>query len=282
MTIKQAAKQAADKLLKAGIDNPAFDTMCIIEHIFGLDRVSLSIHGESIADENKIKYLDACIDRRINKEPIQYIVGKWSFMGNDYFVGDGVLIPRDDTEVLVNCCIDILKCVKNPTVIDLCSGSGIIAITIKKLFKNARVYAVEKSGKAFSYLTKNCKLNCADVKCINADINSCHSDFNNNYFDLVVSNPPYIMTNDIPSLQKEISYEPKMALDGGIDGYDFYKSIISNWTGKIKPYGHLAFEIGENQFDIVSSLMKSSHFTDIKSYDDILGIKRSVTGKLNA
>ena len=281
MTVKEAFNYTKQQLSKAGIESSAFDTVYLFEHIFSLSRKDITIFGDRVVSDGDYNKLHNCIQRRINHEPVQYIIGKWYFMGNEYKVSEGVLIPRDDTEVLVNACIDILKPKNSARIIDLCSGSGIIAITLKKEFLSSDVYAVEKSDIAYNFLTENAKLNNANINAIHADLYDYVNNFENNSFDLIVSNPPYIIKDEIETLEPEVRKEPSMALDGGIDGYDFYKGIIKCWSKKLKKGGHIAFELGEGQFEFVSELLKNSYFTDIKGYLDLGNTTRAVTAVYN-
>lgn len=281
MNIKEAFNLTKQKLQKAGVSDPAFDTVYLFEHIFSLSRSDITVYGDKVADESKLNELNECVKRRSNGEPVQYIIGKWYFMGNIYEVAHGVLIPRDDTEVLVDACLDLLKDKKRAKIVDLCSGSGIIAVTLKKHFDSAEVYAVEKSDTAYSYLTKNAKLNEALIKAIHADLYDCVDEFEDGSLDLLVSNPPYIKSDEIPTLQKEVQFEPTLALDGGIDGYDFYQGIISLWSRKLKENGFIAFELGEGQFEYVKKLLENAGFTDIKGYLDLGGTTRALSGIYN-
>ena len=281
MTVKEAFNYTKQQLSKAGIESSAFDTVYLFEHIFSLSRKDITIFGDRVVSDGDYNKLHNCIQRRINHEPVQYIIGKWYFMGNEYKVSEGVLIPRDDTEVLVNACIDILKSKNSARIIDLCSGSGIIAITLKKEFLSSDVYAVEKSDIAYNFLTENAKLINANINAIHADLYDYVNNFENNSFDLIVSNPPYIIKDEIETLEPEVRKEPSMALDGGIDGYDFYKGIIKYWSKKLKKGGHIAFELGEGQFEFVSELLKNSYFTDIKGYLDLGNTTRAVTAVYN-
>lgn len=281
MNIKEAFNLTKQKLQKAGVSDPAFDTVYLFEHIFSLSRTDITVYGDRIAEESKCSKLSECVKRRVNGEPVQYIIGKWYFMGNTYEVAPGVLIPRDDTEVLVHACLDMLKGRKSAKIVDLCSGSGIIAVTLKKHFESAEVFAVEKSDTAYSYLTKNAKLNNASIKAIHADLYDCADDFANGSLDLLVSNPPYIKSDEIPTLQKEVQFEPKLALDGGKDGYDFYQGIISLWSKKLKTNGFIAFELGEGQFEYVRKLLENAGFTDIRGYLDLGGTTRALSAIYN-
>lgn len=276
-TIKNLQKEIENLFTKAGVDSPAFDAMCLIEKVYNINHTELIINGNKTSDPQKTQHLLSLAKRRINGEPLQYILGSWEFYGYEFQVGKGVLIPRDDTEVLLQVCLNYLKGKKDATVLDLCSGSGALAVTIAKE-TNANITAVEKSEKAFEYLNKNIQLNNAQVCAIKDNIFTCMNLFENNSFDLILSNPPYIKTNEIKTLQREISFEPKMALDGGKDGYDFYKHIVKHWSCKLKNGGMLAFELGENQFETVESLMKKHNFTKIGESLDLSNIQRVIYG----
>lgn len=281
MTVSELLKYTKQTLCDNNINDYEYDALYLVEYAFGMTKTELMIYGEKTADEQSVSLINDCIRRRINGEPVQYIIGEWDFMGLPYYVGTGVLIPRADTEVLVNSCVDLIQS-KNSRIIDLCSGSGIIAVTLKNIFPEAEVYAVEKSDDALKYLEKNCERNNADVNILHSDISLCHSEFDDGYFDVIVSNPPYIVHGDICSLQKEISYEPDMALDGGLDGYDFYRIIISCWSKKLRLGGLLALEIGEGQFDCISELLIKNGYCNIKAYYDLSNTIRAVTAVYKA
>lgn len=279
MKIKIAEKTIENMLEKAGVDSPAFNSLCLIEKVCGFTQTDLIINGDKPINNEQIKELKALANRRIQGEPLQYILGEWEFYGYKFKVGKGVLIPRDDTEVVLNNCLDFLKEKPKKNVLDLCSGSGALAIVINKE-TGAKVTAVEKSEKALHYLKENARLNNSDINIVQGDIFECMDNFPDNSFDLIVSNPPYIKTEEIKTLQREISYEPEMALDGGKDGYMFYRHIISHWSKKLKPQGMLAFEIGENQFDTIRQLMTDYGYKNIKGDYDLGGIQRTIYGTL--
>ncbi len=281
MTIKEAFNFTKQELQKAGVDDPAFDTIYLFEHVFSLSRTDIMVHSDKEAEKNKLSYLDNCVKRRIDGEPVQYIIGKWYFMGNTFMVGEGVLIPRDDTEVLVCACLDLLKGRENLTITDLCSGSGIIAVTLKQHFSDAMVYAVEKSDIAYDYLCKNAKLNDTQLKPIHADLYDCVDDFADHSLDLLVSNPPYIIRDEIKTLQREVQFEPTLALDGGEDGYSFYRGIIESYAEKLKAGGVIAFEIGEGQFEYIKNLLEDANFTDVKGYLDLGNTVRAMSAIYN-
>lgn len=280
MTVGEAYRKTKDILTEAGFEAPAFEALCLVEKVFGFNRLALITKGEeTVAREEKLAVLAELTEKRLNHEPLQYLLGKWSFMGIDLLVGEGVLVPRDDTEVVTSLCIDYLSCKESPNVIDLCAGSGAISLALEK-YANCKVTAVELSDKAFSYLTQNIKLNNSAVNALNGDIFECHKDIADNSLDLIVSNPPYIKTADIASLQKEVQHEPAMALDGGESGLDFYRRIVPLWKSKLKAGGALAFELGEGQYDEVSRILADNGFGGITESIDFGGIQRAIIGTL--
>lgn len=280
MTVGEAYRKTKDILTEAGFEAPAFEALCLTEKVFGFYRLALITKGEeTVASEEKLAVLAELTEKRLNHEPLQYLLGKWSFMGIDLLVGEGVLVPRDDTEVVTSLCIDYLSCKESPNVIDLCAGSGAISLALEK-YANCKVTAVELSDKAFSYLTQNIKLNNSAVNALNGDIFECHKDIADNSLDLIVSNPPYIKTADIASLQKEVQHEPAMALDGGESGLDFYRRIVPLWKSKLKAGGALAFELGEGQYDEVSRILVDNGFGGITESIDFGGIQRAIIGTL--
>ena len=280
MTVGEAYRKTKDNLTKAGFEAPAFEALCLTQKVFGFDRPALITRGEETsASPENLALLFELAERRLSHEPLQYILGRWSFMGIDLLVGDGVLIPRDDTEVVTSLCIDFLCGKEKPVAADLCAGSGAISLALEK-YAGCTVTAVELSDKAFSYLTQNIKLNNSAVNALNGDIFECHKDIPENSLDLIVSNPPYIKTAELSGLQEEVRREPAMALDGGESGLDFYRRIVPLWKPKLKAGGALAFELGEGQYDEVSKIMSDNGFVGITESLDFGGIQRAIIGTL--
>ena len=211
-------------------------------------------------------------NRRISGEPLQYILGEWEFYGLPFYVGEGVLIPRADTETLVDAALEIIGD-KPLRVADLCSGSGAIAIAVAKN-STAKVTAIEKSEIAFSYLERNAERNGAEVECLLGDL---FGEWNEK-FDLILSNPPYIASAVVEGLSEEVKREPKMALDGGTDGLDFYKRLTSYWKTRINAGGHLAVEIGYDQGESVVALFEQNGFEDVTLIKDYGGNDRVIFG----
>ena len=279
MTVNEIYQSGLKLLENNNIENSKFEAQSLLQKAFSLDRVGFIIHKTDKADENCSHNFLNFIEKRISGEPLQYILGEWSFMGFDFKVGRGVLIPRDDTEVVVNLCIDFLKNRTDKKTVDLCSGSGAIAVALDKI-SGAKVTAVEIDETAFSYLETNVKENNSSVKPVMADALEICETFADGELDLIVSNPPYIKSADIETLQKEVRLEPRLALDGGEDGCDFYREIVSRWSRKLKKGGALAFELGENQADAVKALMTEQGFSDFKISLDFGGVQRAIIGTL--
>lgn len=278
VAVKFLYNKAKEELDKAGISDPAFNSMCLIEKVFNINKIQLNTEN-LIADDKQGAYFVTLLGRRLSGEPLQYILGEWDFYGYKFKVGKGVLIPRDDTEVLLRLSLDFLKDKPKAKVLDLCSGSGALAVVISKE-TDADVTALEKEAEALPYLCENISLNNADINVIAGDVFNCSDEFEDGEFDLIISNPPYIKTDEIETLQKEISFEPKAALDGGADGLKFYRAITEDYTPKLKHGGMMAFELGEGQFEDVKKLMEEKNYMNIDYKLDLGNIRRVVYGTL--
>ena len=268
-----------DRLKSGGIEAPDFEARCILEFVTGYDRTAQLIHCKDELPEEKKQLVNSITEKRSSRYPLQYLLHSWDFMGFPLSVGEGVLIPRDDTEVCVRLCLEYLKDKPNAEAIDLCSGSGAIAIALEKLGR-AKTTAVEYSDEAFIFLKKNIKQNNCLINAVKGDIFICHTEFPDNAFDLIVSNPPYIRRSELPTLQADVLFEPKTALDGGEDGLDFYRAIIRDWTPKLKKGGALVFELGEDQAETVGEMMIKHGFENIRTETDFGGCERAIIGFL--
>lgn len=264
-------------LSEAEIEAPGLEARLLIEGVTGMNRASQIANSNSEISGEIQEKLISMAQKRAEHLPLQYILGKWNFMGFEFKVGEGVLIPRDDTEVLVGLCLDYLKNSNGKTALDLCAGSGAISVALDKL-ANADVTAVELSDKAYNFLLENIKG--TNIKPHKGDIFECYRDFEAKSFDLIASNPPYIKTDEIEALQTEVGYEPKTALDGGADGLDFYRAIARRWTPLLKSGGAMAFELGEGQAEYVGGLMADHGYINIKTAKDLGGTDRAIIGIL--
>ncbi len=255
-----------------------FETICIFNDILGYSRqqIYLDTITATTFDINIIKEI---VSRRKNGEPLQYILGKWDFYDQTFYVGKGVLIPRPETEILVDFALDKLKNIENPIVFDLCAGSGCIGLTIAKHRKDSKVFLLEKEKNALYYLNKNLKsLNINNAVIVHGDLFnidlSIFPDAN-----IILSNPPYIETKVISGLQKEVLFEPLSALDGGYDGLDFYRCLSERWSDKVKKGGFMAFECGEEQSKLITELF-SGKYTENHVIFDFNDIDRVVTFRI--
>lgn len=276
MTISELEKLGSQKLRASGKENSDFDARCLLEFVLNLNPTQYLLNRSEEVDSVCAEKFLSLVERRSNGEPLQYILGKWEFMGLPFYVGEGVLIPRPETEMLVEYALDFLKDKKNPVVIDLCSGSGCIAISVAKHLPNAMVYAIEKSDLAFPYLKKNIWLNCVfNVSAVHGDIfdRTLLSDIKP---DLILSNPPYIRSSEIASLQSEVRNEPSMALDGGEDGLIFYREIANGWIDRLGTGGAIAVECAEDQTeDIIRMFSEKTQYAE--AFNDLSGLPRTVT-----
>ena len=253
-------RNAARELADAGCESPDFDARLLVEHCFGLNKTQLLMNNKQSVDESKLESFNECIKRRTAREPLQYILGKWEFYGLDFTVGEGVLIPRPETELLPEFAIDSLRKTPGSVVYDLCCGSGCIGISVAHYFPTVRVYCIDISDEALKYAELNKKNIGADnVTVIKADIFDGCSPLGLPRPDIILSNPPYIKSAEIKTLQPEISFEPKIALDGGADGLEFYRKTAENWFPFLNKGGSLALECGENQAtDILELFLKTA------------------------
>ncbi len=270
MNIKEALR-FAEELFSSFSDEAASEARIVISHLTNIPLSQLAISEKSVDSS----HIESIANRRKQGEPLQYIIGKWWFYGGEFFVGEGVLIPRQDTELLVETGLDLIKDIKNPSVIDLCSGSGCIAVSIALERRDAQVSALEKYSEAFAFLEKNISHNnTQNVLAIKGDV----LDSPDKKYDLILSNPPYITAQDMKTLQTEVTKEPETALFGGEDGLFFYRQITRVWKSALKSGGCLAFEVGIGQADDVAEIMKSEGFTEIGIKKDFNGVQRVVFG----
>ena len=274
MNLKEAYSYSVAFLNGNKVDEADFKALCIVCHIAGIKNSDYAFH---INDDIIMSRLADALWRLKSGEPLQYVIGKWDFYESEFYVGEGVLIPRPETEELVEKAVDIIKGFDKPVIVDLCSGSGCIGISLAKKFPNATVYCIEKSKEAFRYLIKNSE-DSKNVVAINSDISECFKDLDIKKADLIVSNPPYIRSSELETLQDEVKAEPVMALDGGADGLDFYRIINDKWYSLIKDNGYLLLEIGNEQGKDIKEVL--SNFNKTEVIKDIYGNDRIVVARV--
>ncbi len=271
--LRKSAKLCLDE---AGCDHPLADIDFVLRSMgFTKDDI---LRGEKIPGSESRQEFWSAIERLKSHEPVQYIVGKTEFMSLDFKVSPDTLIPRADTEILVEAVIDLCKSLENPEIFEVGTGSGCIAVSFAHYIEGAKVTSVDISGNALTIAKQNAIHNHTDVAFFELDILDGFPAFDKAP-DIIVSNPPYIPSNDINFLDRKVKdYEPISALDGGNDGLDFYRFITSN--APLAPGGFLVFEVGIGQSRQVAQLMQQ-RFEDIKIIKDLAEIERVVVGKLN-
>lgn len=275
-TVNDLFRFGTTKLNEAQVEDADFDARCLLESVLDISTSKFFMMRNEIVDIKLSQKYYELIERRCNCEPLQYIIGKWEFYGNSFYVGEGVLIPRPETEMLIDEATKFLSDKSDAIVVDFCSGSGCIAISIAKLFPNIKVYAVEKYDAAYSYLVKNISVNgVSNVTAVQGDI------FDKNVLagiqpDLILSNPPYIRSDDIKTLEREVRSEPHTALDGGEDGYDFYRFLSDFWFGEFLTNGTaIMLECAEDQGDTLAEML-SINSISTKVLIDYNGLQRVV------
>lgn len=276
MTISELYKEIKAELASGGVESCEFEAEQLLR-AFGFDKLAIITDPERLVSEDISAEIKERAARRLAREPLQYILGEWEFYGLPFRVGAGVLIPRADTETLVDVALEFLKSrgVNSRRTLDLCAGSGCIGIALAKL-ANADVTSVEKSREAFDYLKKNAALNSASITAVPGDARGEQNAPGE--FDLIVCNPPYLTAEDMRSLQKEVRFEPEAALFGGEDGLSFYRQLIPKYSKKLKPGGMLAVEIGKGQESAVCELFRKSGL-DPQMKQDLNGIFRVIYSK---
>jgi len=283
-------REAKEFLESSGIEDAHREADLIISHCLGINRVMLYKDNPQIS-EDIIPMIDELLTRRSKREPLQYVIGYTEFFGLKIKVGSGVLIPRPETELLAEEAIKTVTVYRlqvttedkdsSLSILDLCTGSGCLALALAREFSDAQVYGTDTSEIAIGYANENAKINEIDNAIflkgslfdpIKKLFTVHRSPF---AFDLIVSNPPYIRSDDIKSLQAEIKdWEPAEALDGGEDGLDYYRIIIPEARNYLKGYGCLMLELGISQADAVKQMAENAGFQNISLIKDYAGIQR--------
>ena len=268
---------ATARLTEAGCEDAAFDARCLLEDFGGLPR-GRAADDTPLTDE-QASVLDTALAQRAEGRPLQYILGEWEFLALTLKVGEGVLIPRPDTELLCEVAAERLRGKAAPRVLDLCAGSGCVGLGIASLCPSAVVTEVELSADALPYLRENV-MRYPDyaVTVRQADVLADFAAFDGPY-DAIVSNPPYIPTADLPALQREVQHEPKMALDGTADGLAFYRTIAEHWCEKLAPNGFVAVEVGIGQAQDVAALFAAQGLENTGIFTDLGGVARVVLAR---
>ncbi|MBE6878582.1 MAG: peptide chain release factor N(5)-glutamine methyltransferase [Ruminococcaceae bacterium] len=276
MVINDIYRQMCAVMEENPNSDAAFEANQLIEFVLGKKRIELFAADISRADAEKL--LEYAQKRR-EGYPLQYILGVWQFFDMDLYVGEGVLIPRQDTETVCEAAFEVIEKLENPTVVDLCSGSGCIALAVKKFCPEATVAAVEKSDEAFRYLEKNIAHTNLSVTVVKGDIFEYDKIIAENSVDVIISNPPYIHPDVKPTIQTEVSFEPEMALFAEEEGLLFYRYISKNYRKVLKKEGYLVFEYGFDQQQSVRNILTQEGYNIIKEIVDLGGNPRGVVAQ---
>jgi release factor glutamine methyltransferase len=294
MRLLELLRKSTEYLEAGGIDDALSEAEMLVFHAVTKDRLDAYIENPEIrsADSARVRRL---LQRRIKGEPVQYIIGHIAFLGLTIRVGKGVLIPRPETEMLVEAAIKTVKskalsvnsAEKNRsrithhalrTFLDLCTGTGCIALSLAREFSDAEVYGTDLSKKALVYAKKNAEAN--TIRNVRFSQGSLFAPVKGKKFDMITANPPYIRRDEIETLQREIrDWEPVAALDGGMDGMDFYRAILSSAGYFLKPNGFIFLELGHGQSEEVQKTARAEGFKEITVINDYAGIGRILKAK---
>lgn len=278
MKISEVLQKGFFILKEKNIEFPKLKSRLLMEYLLDKNSQYIIVNDmKELNEEDEKKYFEY-INKLVEGYPIEYITNKKEFMKMNFYVNENVLIPRQDTEILVEEVIEIAKRINAKKILDLCTGSGAIAISLAKYLPETDIYAIDISSEALEVAQKNANINNVKVNFINSDI---FENLKEKEFDIIVSNPPYIKTEVCESLNKEVKKEPLIALDGGNDGLYFYKKIIEQCDKYLKKDGFLCFEIGYDQKDeVVNIINEKLNFKDTYSKKDLYNNDRIVVTKL--
>lgn len=273
MTWQEALRYGEEKLSKAEVPEAGLNAWYLLAHVLAITRSEYFLHEKEILDSGRQEQLEKLLEKRSSRMPLEYLTGETEFMGLPFYVNENVLIPRQDTECLVE---EVLPLVEGKTVLDLCTGSGCIGISLAVLGKCHRVWLSDLSAGALEVARENAKRNQTVVTLNQGNLFENISE----RFDVIVSNPPYIESAECDRLMPEVKeYEPRMALDGREDGLYFYREIIRQSIAYLKTDGWLWFEIGCHQGKQVVALMKEAGYEQVMIKKDLAGLDRIVGGK---
>ena len=280
MTIKELLNQAVIMLKNENIEAPKNKARMLLQATLKKSREYLMIYDtKEVTPIERDRYIRN-VKRLILGEPLQYITGIQEFMKLNFLVTKDVLIPRPDTEILVEEVIRKAENIPNPVILDLCTGSGAIAVSLAKYIKNVHICAVDISSKALEIAKKNAELNGVknNIEFIESNL---FDKIKERKFDIIVSNPPYIETETIKTLSKDVQSEPKIALDGGKDGLDFYRKIADSGSKYLNRQGYICLEIGYNQRIAVRQILENKkRYVNINCIKDLCGNDRVITAQI--
>ena len=278
MTPRELLRQAAAEMAAAGVPDADVDASLLLSHVTGQNPLNLRLDSWSqVSLDNETTFRTLC-EKRKTRTPLQYLTGVQSFLGRDFHVDERVLIPRPETELLTERAIEALRKHPSPTALDLCCGSGCLAVSMALGVPGADVHAADLSEGALTVTRLNADRLGAKVTLHQGDLFGSIPE--GLQFDVIVSNPPYIPAADCLELQEEVRREPLMALDGGDDGYDFYRRIATDAPSFLQEGGVLLLEVGCDQAATVMALCRAASFREVMAHEDYQHIDRMVEARL--
>jgi len=279
-TVAEALREGKLRLKAAGKEAYAFEAELLLEKAAGLNRTALFLRGEEMLSADVLTVYEGYLQEREQGRPTQYILGEWEFMGLPFHVGEGVLIPRGDTEVLVETILEKQQTEAFRSILDIGTGSGCIPVSLGHYGRFEKIMAVDISPKALGYAAKNAAENNIGIDFYESDLFTNVPEEWKGRLDAIVSNPPYIPKKDIEELMTEVKdFEPMNALDGGEDGLDFYRAIVEQAREWLKKDGWLFFEIGYDQGEDLRKLLNEFGYTEIEIRKDLAGLDRVAMGR---
>lgn len=287
VTAGKILREAVEKLKLADIGTPQLDAEVILSDLLQVERIKLHIYPDMEISREICQKFWCAVEKRLKNMPVQYIVNRQEFMGLELWVEEGVLIPRGDTEILVEKVLELYRqyySSKSINVLDIGVGSGAITISVAKYIEQANLYGIDVSPKALAVAIKNAEKHHVENQITffqGSLLEPLEGKSLENGLDFILSNPPYIPRKTIETLSKEVKdYEPSLALDGGEDGLYFYREIVKRASVFLKKGGWLVFEIGYDQGKALQEMMKKEGFTDIEVTKDLAGLDRVVVGRI--
>ncbi len=283
VSLKQIYKNAEIIFIEKNIPDAKNEAFYLMNAHIPCTRGEILMNTERELDPAAIDRFMIDVSKRVQGMPLQYLIGKWEFYGLEFLTLPGVLIPRGDTELLIDHALPLLRQMERPRILDLCCGSGCIGLTLAKLVPQADVTLVDISAVAMDATRRNAALLGVEERChfVQGDILLAGTNyFPDNTFDMLLSNPPYIKSADLPTLSPEVRHEPMEALDGGMDGLRFYRAIAADWTTPLKNGGQIILEAGYDTTADVAKLLEEHPFTQIATHKDLGQNDRMITATL--
>lgn len=275
MTPRQLLRTTAATFRQAGIPDAEVDASLLLSYITGQPPLSLRLDITTELSNDVLDRFSALVEQRLTRQPLQYLLHEQSFLGRDFYVDERVLIPRPETELLAERAIEALRHVPgHPLALDLCCGSGALAVSMALDVPQAQVHAADLSPDALCVTQRNATVLHADIQLHQGDLFGAVPDM---VFDVIVSNPPYIPSEECLSLQEEVRHEPMLALDGGADGLTLYRRIAAEASAHLTPGGVLLMEVGYQQADAVMALLQD--FAFVTAHEDYQHIPRMIEAR---